>query len=140
MPIFHACAIVSLSLWVGGVTFGVWRHEASEAPVDRWGTIWGASASLFLYMVFAGRHFLLRSLALELPVAVMFLLTLHGVMVLHPQIADLRRQMADPKYAATARLLKLKYCFDRLHLRSGQLRGAILFLGWFSLALTPKLL
>jgi hypothetical protein len=114
------------------LSFGVWRREVASAALDRWGMIWGGAACFFLSMS--------RSLFLELPVAVMFLLTLHAGVVLHPQITDLRRQIADPKYAGTARLMKLQYCFDRLHRRSDQLRGAILLLGWFSLGLMPRLL
>lgn len=132
MAIFGTCAAISLGLWVGGLSFGAWRHEAASAALDRWGMIWGGAACFFLYMA--------HSLFLELPAAVMFLLTLHAGVVLHPQITDLRRQIADPKYAGTARLMKLQYCFDRLHRRSGQLRGAILLLGWFSLGLMPRLL
>ena len=130
-----ACAVISLGLWVGGLSFGARRRKVASAALDRWGMIWGGAACLFLYMVFLGRHFAARSLFQELPVAGMFLLTLHAGIVLHPQIADLRRQIADPKYAGTARLMKLQYCFDRLRRRSDQLRGATRFLGWFSLAL-----
>lgn len=140
MTVFSAGAAISLGLWVGGVSFGVWRRNVASAALDRWGMIWGGAACFLLYMVFLGRHFAARSLFLELPVAVMFLLTLHAGVVLHPQITDLQRQIADPKYAGTARLMKLQYCFDRLRRRSGQLRGAILFLGWFSLGLMPRLL
>ena len=117
------------------MSLGAWRHEVASAALDRWSVFWGGAACFFLYMVFLGRHFLPGSLFLELPVAAMFLLTLHATMVLHPQIAELRRQVAAPQYAGTARLMKLKYCFDRLHLRAVQLRGARLLLGWSSLAL-----
>lgn len=129
-------------MWVGGLSFGGWRCNAASAAaaLDRWGLIWGSASGLFLYMAFLGRHFESRSLLLEVPVALMGLLTLHAVFVLHPQIADLRRQMADPKYAGTARLAKLQACFNRLRLRSVQLRVGTLFLGWFSLGLVPRLL
>ena len=140
MNIVSTCAAISLGLWVGGLSFGAWRRDVASAALDRWGMIWGGAACLSLYGVFLGRHFATRSLFLELPVAGMFLLTLHAGMVLHPQITDLRRQIADPKYAGTARLMKLQYCFDRLHCRSNQLRGATLLLGWFSLGLIPRLL
>ncbi len=144
MEIFKTCASIGLGMWVGGLSFGGWRRDAdtasAAAALDRWGMIWGSATCFFLYMVFLGRHFETRSLFLEVPVLVMALLTLHAVMVLHPQITDLRRQIADPKYAGTARLVKLQFCFDRLHRRSVQLRGAVLFLGWFMLGLVPRLL
>lgn len=140
MTIFSNCAAISLGLWVGGLSFGAWRRDVASPALDRWGMIWGGAACFFLYMAFLGRHFQAGFLFLELPVAGMFLLTLHAGVVLHPQITDLQRQIADPKYAGTARLMKLQYCFDRLHRRSDQLRGAILLLGWFSLGLMPRLL
>ena len=115
--------------------FGAWRRQVASPVLDRWAVMWGAAACFFLYMAFLGRHFFLRSLSVELPVAAMFLLTLHAKMVLHPQITDLRRQIAAPKYAGTVRLMKLQYCFDRLHRRSVELRGAMMALGCSSLAL-----
>lgn len=140
MTLFSICGAISLGLWVGGLSFGTWRREVASAALDRWGMIWGGAACFFLYMAFLGRHLETRSLFLEFPVAGMFLLTLHAGVVLHPQITDLRRQIADPKYAGTARLMKLQYCFDRLRHRFDQLRGVILILGWFSLGLMPRLL
>jgi len=81
-----------------------------------------------------------RILFLEIPLGVMVLLAIHSRWILHPQISDLQRRIADPKFAGTAHLEKLRTCFARLHKRSVQLRGVILFLGWFSLGLLPRLL
>ena len=153
--IFSVCASIALGLWVGGLTlflgvitpvsfrrFG--KEEASQyvgalfPAVDRWNMVWGGAACGALYLILFNRHFLPRSLVLELPVAVMYLLTLHAGLVLHPQISDLRRRIADPKFAGTAHLEKLRYNFARLHKRSVQLHSAILFLGWFSLGLLPR--
>ena len=75
-----------------------------------------------------------RWVLIALPVAAMLLLTLHVVWILHPQIADLRRKISDPKFTGTAHLAKLKFCFDRLHRRSVQLQRAILLLGGLGLA------
>ncbi len=138
--IFSNCASIALGLWVGGLSFGYWRGDTSSSPMDRWGMFWGGVSCGALYLIFFNRHFLLRSLALELPVAVMYLLTLHAGLVLHPQITDLRRWIADSKFAGTAHLEKLRICFARLHKRSVQLHAVILFLGWFSLGLLPRLL
>jgi len=155
--IFSNCASIALGLWVGGLSLflGVvtpvsFRRFGKEEggqyvsalfpAVDRWEMVWGGVACGVLYLIFFNRHFLLRSLVLELPVAVMYLLTLHAGLVLHPQISNLRRWIADPKFAGTAHLEKLRYCFARLHKRSVQLHAVILFLGWFSLGLLPRLL
>ena len=154
--IFSNCASIALGLWVGGLSLflGVvtpvsFRRFGKEEggqyvsalfpAVDRWGMLWGGVACGALYAVFLNRHFVPLSLMLEIPVAVMYLLTLHAGWVLHPQITDLRRRIADPKYAGTAHLEKLRYNFARLHKRSVQLHGAIIFLGWFSLGLLPRL-
>lgn len=138
--IFSSCASIAMGLWVGGLSFGCRYTDTPSRALDRWGMVWGGVTCGALYGVFLGRHFLLRSLVLELPVAVMLLLTLHAGLVLHPQISDLRRRIAEPKFAGTAHLEKLRTCFARLHRRSVQLHTVILFLGWFSLGLVPRLL
>ena len=74
-------------------------------------------------------------MAVGLPAAAMLLLMLHAAWILHPQIRDLRRKIADPKFSGTAHLAKLKFCFDRLHRRFVQLKRVILLLGGFSLAM-----
>ena len=62
-------------------------------------------------------------------------LILHSLWIFNPQITQLRRKIADPKYAGTAHLEKLRYCFNRLHRRAVQLRIAILVLAALSVGM-----
>lgn len=73
-----------------------------------------------------------RFALIVLPAAAI-LLTLHAAWILHPQIADLQRKIADPKFAGTAHLAKLQFCFGRLRRRFAQLQRVILLLGGVSL-------
>ena len=148
---------ISLALWVGGLSLfalvvtpvSFRRLPKEEAgryvgilfpAVDRWAVIWGTVALGSLLLVFLNRHFAPRSLVMEIPMGVMFLLSLHSAYILHPQIQDLKRRMALPEYQGTAHLDKLRFSFGRLHRRSVQLHGLLLVLGWFSLGVLPRFL
>lgn len=76
-----------------------------------------------------------RSLILAvLPAAAAILLTVHWAWIFQPQISNLRRQMANPKFAGTAHLQKLQYSLRRLQRRSVQLWVAILLFVCIGLA------
>lgn len=155
--LFHTCASVGLGLWTGGLTLfflvvtpasfrqlpkeeaGRWVGSLLPA-VDRWSVVWGTVTCGSLFWVFLNRHFEPRSLALELPVLAMFLLTLHGAYVLHPQIQDLRRKIALPEYQGTARLEKFQFGFRHLHRNSVRLQMLNLVLGWYGLGVLPRIL
>ena len=145
---------LALALWVGGLAFfmlvvapvsfrTLGKEEAGRIlgflfPVlDRWGLACGAAACMALYGVFLRRHFEPRSLLLEVPVAMMFLLTLHVAVILHPQIRDIRDRVARPEYEGTARQGRLQFVFRNLHRRSVQIHMGILALGLFSVGVFP---
>ena len=67
--------------------------------------------------------------------ALTFVLTLHSLVILGPQVFRLRRKMAQPKYADTMYLAKLRCCYALLHRRLVQLRITILITGAISLVL-----
>ena len=157
MDLFRSCVVIGLGFWIGGLSLflgiitpvsfrrfgkdGAGQYLGALFPaVDRWSMFWGGVSCLGLYGLFLHRHFQIRSLRLEFPVALIYLLSLHAGLVLHPQITDLRRRIAEPKFAGTAHLEKLRYCFSRLHRRSVQLHAVILLLGWFSILLLPWIL
>ena len=157
MPALESCATLGLGLWVGGLTLflGVMvpvcfrklgKEEAARAlellfpVVDRWAVVWGAVTCVSLFLIFMSRHFTLRSLVLEVPVGILFGLTLHSAWNLHPQIQDLRRRMAMPEFQGTAHLDKLRFSFNRLHRESVRMHGVLLFLGLLSLGLMPRFL
>ena len=148
---------IALALWVGGLSLfslvvtpvSFRRLPKEEAgrfvgllfpAVDRWAVVWGTIATLSLLVTFLNRHFAPRSLALEIPVGIMLLLSLHSAYILHPQIQELRRKMALPEFQGTAHLEKLRFAFSHLHRRSVQLHTVMLVLGWFSLGLLPRFL
>lgn len=108
--------------------------------VDRWSVGWGTVTCIALAGALLNRHFEPASLALELPVGVMLLITLHGAYVLHPQIQDLRRKIALPEYAGTARLEKFEFCFRNLHRNSVRIQMVNLVLGWYCLGILPRTL
>ena len=154
---FRICASVGLALWVGGLclfmavviptafrSFG--KEEAGRflevlfPAVDRWCLVWGVVAVGALALLFLKRHFALRSLALEIPVGLMFVLTLYIGLVLHPEIHELKRKINLPEFQSSVHQQTMKFAFDRLHRVSVRLHGAILTLGLLSLGLTPRFL
>jgi len=138
LPIFAA---ISLALWVGGLGLFICRFLDAIFPgVDRWGLVWGTAAMGALILLFLNRHFALRSLVLEVPVAVMYLVTLHLTLVLHPEIYELKRKLSLPEFQGTAHRQTIQFAFNRLHRLSVQLHGIILVLGLLSLGLTPRFL
>lgn len=60
-------------------------------------------------------------------------LALHSLVILGPQVVQLRRKIAQPKYAGTMHLAKLRFCHDRLRRRLLQLRAVIMVSGLFTL-------
>ena len=152
----QAICILALALWVGGVTL-FWlvvapalrrsgREEAGRVvsmllpAVDRWSQVWGGVTAAALFGLFLHRHFHPRSLALELPVAIMATLTFYASHLLHPEIQDLRQRMTQPEFQGTVHLEKIRFSFNRLHRLSVRVKGLILFLGWLTLALIPSFL
>jgi len=140
VSVFGICALAGLGFWVAGLLFAFWKGKIPSIGADRWGIGWGGISGLFLYWAFLDRHFEAQSLFLELPVAAMLLLSLHSALVFHPQIVDLQRKVAEPKYAGTAHLEKLRFCLANLGKRSFQLHAVILGLGGLGLVLAPFLL
>lgn len=151
------CAAIALALWVGGLSlfigvvipvsfrsFG--KPEAGRfldplfPAVDRWCLIWAAVTAGALFALFLNRHFALRSLVLEIPVGLMFVLTLYTTLILHPEIHEVKRKLQLPELQGTAHQQSIQFAFNRLHQRSVQLHGLILTLGLFSLGLTPRFL
>lgn len=149
MSIFRICAAIALALWVGGLSlfmgvvipvsfhsFG--KGEAARfletlfPAVDRWCLVWAA--------VTVGVLFALRSLVLEVPVGLMFVLTLYTTRILHPEIHEVKRKLQLPEFQGTAHQQSIQFAFNRLHQRSVQLHGVILTLGLLSLGLTPRFL
>ena len=157
MSIFIRCAWISLSLWVGGLSLFVGvviptsfrtfkKEEAGRfleplfPAVDRWALIWGTVAAGCLSLIFLRRHLEIRSLVIEIPVILMFLLTLHVTLVLHPQIWEVKRKLGLREFQGTAHGQTLQFAFNRLHRASVQLHLAILALGLLSLGLAPRFL
>lgn len=153
----RTCFLLSLSLWVGGLTLFVSvvipaafrslsKEEAGRVigflfpPVERWSSLWALAASGTLLLLFHGRHFEPRSLVLELPVTLASLLILYSAWILQPEIREARERMQQPEFQGTAHLEKLRFSFNRLHYFSVRLHGVILFLGWFALCLTARFL
>ncbi len=159
-----SCAFIGLALWIGGwalmigvVTPVIFRAHNQEPPlirreeaerllgvlfpaVDRWTLVWGGVTAGTLAALFLNRHFEPRSLVIEIPVGLMFLLNLHSVVILHPQIRELKRKINLPHYQGTSHQQTMQNAFNRLHLRSVQLHGLLLFLGIFVLGLCPRFL
>lgn len=157
MQTFRICATISLALWVGALSLfaGVVtpvifktlkREEAGRLlgalfpAVDRWCLVWGAVTVGNLLAIFFNRHFEARSLVLEIPIAVMFWLTLHVNYVLHPQIRDLKRKIELPEFQGTAHQQAMQFSFQRLHRRSVRLHGIVLTLGLLCMGLLPGFL
>lgn len=109
-------------------------------PVERWGSLWALAACGTLLLLFHGRHFEIRSLVLEIPLAVSAVLTFYSAWVLQPELQDVRRRLPQPEFQGTAHLEKLRFSFNRLHRLSVRLHGAILFLGWLTLCLAARFL
>lgn len=157
MEILKSCAAIALSLWVGGLTLFVGvvtpvsfrslsREEAGRTigllfpAVDRWARVWSAVAVISLSGFYLGRHFQPRSLVLEIPVAVMAMLTGYLVFILHPQVREARQMLLQPEFQGTIHLEKYRFAFNRLHRASVRVHAVILFLGWLTLALVPNFL
>ena len=151
------CAWIGLALWIGGLTlfigvvtpvafktFG--KEEAARfvgvlfPAVDRWALIWSLVTAGSLARIFLNRHFALRSLALELPVGLMVVLTLYTSLILHPHIRELKRKIDLPEFQQTAHQQTIQFAFHRLHRCSVQIHGVILTLGLLSLGLAPRFL
>jgi hypothetical protein len=114
--------------------------EVLFPAVDRWTFVWAGVTVGTLAALFLNRHFAPRSLVIEIPIGTMFLLNLHSVVILHPQIRELKRKINLPQYQGTAHQRTMQNAFERLHLRSVQLHGLLLFLGLFTLGLAPRFL
>jgi len=157
MAVLKICAAISLSLWIGGLSlfvgvvvpaaFSAFQKEEAARflgalfpSVDRWTLVWAAVTSGALFLVFLNRHLEPSSLVLELPVGVMFALTLYLGLILHPEIHDLKEKLDLPEFRGTAHQQTIQFAFERLHRRSVRLHGFLLFLGWLSLGLTPRFL
>ncbi|MBI3333273.1 MAG: DUF4149 domain-containing protein [Candidatus Omnitrophica bacterium] len=157
MPALKICVSVALALWVGGlslfvgtvipVSFRSFKKEEAGRflevlfpAVDRWCLVWGAAAAGALFLLFRSRHLAPASLALELPVGLMFLLTLYVARVLHPEVHELKRKINLPEFEGSAHQQTMKFAFDRLYKVSVRLHGLLLLLGWFSLGLVPSFL
>ena len=157
MATFRICAAIALSLWVGGLSLFVGvvapvafhafeRQEAARflgvlfPAVDRWCLVWGVVAVATLFLTFLNRHFAPASLVLEIPVGIMCALTLYVVLVLHPEIHELKRKLDLPELQGTAHQQTIQFTFNQLHHRSVRLHGVILTLGLLSLGLTPRFL
>ena len=151
------CAWIGLALWVGGlsllmgvvtpVTFkALQKQEASRflellfPAAERWALVWGGVTVGALLALFLNRHLQLRSLMIEAPVGLMFLLNLHLAVILHPQIQELKRKINLPQYQGTSHQQTMQSAFTRLHRRSVQLHLLLLTLGLFSLGLAPRFL
>jgi len=155
--IFKICAWISLSLWIGGlvlwtavVTPAAFRCFKKEEAgrflrplfpaVDRFLLVWALVAAGAIFLSFWNQHLSPQALALEVPVGVMSGLTVYLVEILHPQIRDLSKDLADSKYQGTAHLEKIRFAFNRLHRLSVRLHVIILTLGFLSLGLCPRVL
>ena len=151
------CAFVALTFWVGGLTLfdavvipalfrALPREEAGRTAgllfpaVERWISVWALVACVALLFFFRDRHWEVRSLVLELPVAVMAAFTLYSAWILQPEIQEVRGRMQQPEFQGTTHLEKLRFSFDWFHRLSVRLHGIILFLGWLTLTLLPRFL
>ena len=153
----NACLVLSLALWIGGLTLFVLavipavfrsfpKEEAGRLvgllfpPVERWVSVWALAALVVLLLRFHGRHLEPRSLVLEIPLIAAALLTFYSAWVVQPEAQDVKRRMDQPEFKGTAHLEKLRFSFNRLHRLSVRLHGAILFLGWLTLCLAARFL
>lgn len=152
-----SCINIALALWIGGRALLAWaivpacfrafgKERAGEVldivfvAVARWNTVWASVACALAYLLFLGRHFEWRSLAIELPLVGMVLMEMHLDWHLLPQIRNLRHQMQQPQYQGTARLERIRFLFQRWHRQSVRLHMLILAGGLFVLAQIPRLL
>lgn len=154
---FQGCALIGLSVWVGGLILlsgvvtpaafrSLKREEASRflevlfPAVDRWACVWAWITVGALAVLFWKRHFEPASLVLEIPVGIMFLLTHHLAYVLHPQIREVKRKINLPEFQGTQHQETMRFAFEGMHRNSVRLHLAILILGFFALALVPRFL
>lgn len=133
METAHFAAWIVVGIWTVGLTVGL--KWLSRPFMQRWMVVWGGVSCLFIYFLFMNRHFLPRSMLLELPAAVLYGMTMHMIIIFHPQLADLERRSKQAKYAGTAHLGKLRHCKAQLEVRESQLKKAVLLLAWTVLAL-----
>ncbi len=155
MMVFKILTLIGLALWVGAlalfivvvapITFRSFPKEDAARfmgmlfpAVDRWSLIWGGVTCGSMYLVFMGRHLAWRSLALELPSALMLWGVFHCAFVLHPQIRELKRKLALPEFRGTAHKQTIQFAFNNLHKRSGGLYLSILVVGLLLLGLFPR--
>lgn len=157
MALLKALFTVALALWVGGlailmavVTPAAFRSLPKEEVgrylgvlfpmANRWFLFWSATAMVALFFLFLNRHFHLRSLVIEIPLGLMFVLTVYASLILYPQIHDMKRKIHLPEFQGTAHQQTMTFAFNQLHMRSVQIHAAVLVLGIISLILTPKFL
>lgn len=157
MIFFKVLLFVSVAFWLGGLMFWSFivlpiafksfpKAEAGRfvsvifPAADYWAVVFAVLTVTGLGGIFLGFYGTTEALMLEIPVGIMFLLTLHTAVVLHPRIQALRRKLQKQEFQETAHLDRIRFDFDRLHHRSVWIQMVIFILGFYVLGALPLLI